>query len=174
MIQIAIVEDNISYRKSLLKIIQLAEDMNCLSSYPSGELFLKDLNNNSTGDIKVLLLDLNLPGENGLQLIPQIKSITPEIEIIILTQNSDYRIALEALHLDASGYLIKGAPIDKIREVIRCIARGETHIDAQLSKIVLQSLCGHDMIENNPLTTREIEILKLLSIGLAQKKSLRN
>ncbi len=170
MMKIAIVEDNTSYRKSLQKIIELADDMTCLATYPSGELFLKALNDTTVEKPDILLLDLNLPGEHGLKMLPQVKAAAPEVEVIILTQDSDFRTVLEALHLDASGYLIKGASVNKIREVIRAIAEGGTYIDAQLSRIVLHVLCGHDITEKNPLSPREIEILKLLAIGLAQKE----
>lgn len=170
MIKIAIVEDNTSYRKSLLKIIELADDMNCIDSFPSTEPFLKALNDSTIEQPDILLLDLNLPGEHGLKMLPQIKSTAPEIDVIILTQDSDFRTVLEALHLDAAGYLIKGASVNKIREVIRAIAEGGTYIDAQLSRLVLSVLCGHDIRDKNPLTPREVEILKLLALGLAQKE----
>lgn len=170
MIKLAIVEDNESFRKSLLKIIKLADDMTCLGSFPSTEPFLKALKESALEKPDVLLLDLNLPGEYGLKMLPLIKDTAPETDVIILTQDSDFRTVLEALHLDAAGYLIKGASVNKIREVIRAIAEGGTYIDAQLSRIVLNVLCGHNVAEKNPLSPREIQILKLLAQGFVQKE----
>jgi len=170
MIKIAIVEDNPSYRKSLLKIIELADDMTCIDSFPSTEPFLKALTDSTLETPNILMLDLNLPGEHGLKMLPIIKDTAPETDVIILTQDSDFRTVLEALHLDAAGYLIKGASVNRIREVIRSVAEGGTYIDAQLSRVVLSVLCGHDVTEKNPLSPREIQILKLLAQGLAQKE----
>ncbi len=170
MITLAIVEDNASYRKSLLKIIKLADDMTCLGSYPATEPYLKALNDSKIERPDILLLDLNLPGEYGLKMLPLLKETAPETDVIILTQDSDFRTVLEALHLDASGYLLKGASVTQIREVIRSIAEGGTYIDAQLSRVVLSVLCGHDVEENNPLSPRETQILKLLAQGFAQKE----
>ena len=170
IMKIAIVEDNTSYRKSLFKIIELTDDMTCLAAFPSAELLLSTLKDSTLEKPDILLLDLNLPGEHGLKMLPQIKAASPETDVIILTQDSDFRTVLEALHLDASGYLIKGASVNKIREVIRAIAEGGIYVDAQLSRIVLHVLRGHDITENNPLSPREIEILKLLALGLTQKE----
>ena len=170
MITLAIVEDNESYRKSLLKIIKLADDMTCLGSFPSTEPYLKALKASAIEEPDILLLDLNLPGEYGLKMLPLLKETAPETDVIVLTQDSDFRTALEALHLDASGYLIKGASVEEIREVIRNVAEGGTHIDAQLSRVVLSVLCGHDVADKNPLSPRETQILKLLAQGFAQKE----
>ena len=170
MITLAIVEDNASFRKSLLKIIKLADDMTCLGSFPSAEPYLKALKASMLERPDILLLDLNLPGEYGLKMLPLLKETSPETDVIILTQDSDFRTALEALHLDASGYLIKGASVEEIRKVIRAIAEGGTYIDAQLSRVVLSVLCGHDVADKNPLSPREIQILKLLAQGFAQKE----
>ena len=171
MIKIAIVEDNESYRKSLLKIIKLADDMTCLGSFPSTESYLKALKDSELETPDILLLDLNLPGEYGLKMLPLLKETAPETDVIVLTQDSDFRTALEALHLDAAGYLIKGASVNQIREVIRAIAEGGTYIDAQLSRVVLSVLCGHDVEDKNPLSTRETQILKLLAQGFTQKEA---
>ena len=141
--------------------------MTCLGSFPSTEAYLKALKGSALKKPDILLLDLNLPGEHGLKMLPLLKETAPETDVIVLTQDSDFRTALEAFHLDAAGYLIKGASIDKIREVIRAIAEGGTYIDAQLSRVVLSVLCGHDVEDKNPLSPREIQILKLLAQGFA-------
>lgn len=170
MITLAIVEDSPSYSKSLLDIIELAEGMTCLGNFQAAEPCVKALKEGALPSPNVLLLDLNLPGENGLKMLPLLKKQTPQTEIIILTQNSKYQTALEALHLGATGYLLKGASVQEIRQVIRDVAEGGTHIDPQLSRAVLNVLCGHNTPKQSPLSPREIEILELLAQGFCKKE----
>lgn len=170
MITLTIVEDNPSYQKTLLDIIDLAADMTCLGSFEATKPCLKALKNGTMETPDILLLDLNLPGENGLKMLPLLRKETPETDIIILTQNSKFQTALEALHLGASGYLLKGATVKKIRDVIREVAEGGNYIDSKLSRVVLATLCGSGKQQENPLSPRETEVLELLSLGLQKKE----
>ena len=169
-ITLTIVEDNPSYRKSLLDIIELATDMTCLGSFQATEPYLTVLKEGSMERPDILLLDLHLPGENGLKMLPLLKKEAPDTDVIILTQNSKFQTVLEALQLGATGYLLKGASVKKIRDVIRDVAEGGTYIDSKLSRIVLSVLCGQDKPKQNPLSPRETEILELLAQGFAKKE----
>ncbi|MGB0413155.1 MAG: response regulator [Coraliomargarita sp.] len=170
MINLAIVEDNASYSKSLLDIIELAEGMTCIGSFQAAETCLKALKEGTLPSPTVLLLDLNLPGEHGLKMLPLLKKQAQQTEIIILTQNSKFQTVLEALHLGATGYLVKGASVQEIRQVIRDVAKGGTYIDPQLSRAVLNVLCGQNTPKQSPLSPREIEILELLAQGFCKKE----
>jgi len=170
MIELAIVEDNLTYRKSLINIIELAKDMHCIGSYTAVEPCLKQLQSGEMAPPDIVLLDLNLSGENGIKMLPLLKKAAPDTDVIILTQNSNFRVVLEALHLGASGYLLKSASVKDIRNVIRDVAEGGTHIDSKLSRVVLAALCGKDTPTSNPLSDRETEILQLLSQGFVKKE----
>ncbi len=167
---LAIIEDNSSYRKSLLDIIELSKGMTCLGNFQSAEPCLKTLKEGTMQQPDILLLDLNLPGENGLTMLPLLKKEAPQTDVVILTQNSNSQTVLEALHLGARGYLIKGASVQKIREVIREVAEGGTYIDSKLSRVVLSVLCGQNEPKHNPLSPRETEILELLAQGFSRKE----
>ncbi len=170
IINIAVIEDNLTYRKSLLNIIDLADDMQCIGAFPAVEPCLKKLQSGEIEPPEIVLLDLNLSGENGIKMLPLLKSAAPESDVIILTQKSDFRVVLEALHLGASGYLLKSASVKDIRNVIRDVAEGGTHIDSKLSRAVLSTLCGKDSPDSNTLTARETEILQLLAQGFVKKE----
>ena len=170
-ITLTIVEDNPSYRKSLLDIIELAKGMTCLGSFQATEPCLKALKEGTMAKPDILLLDLNLPGEHGLKMLPLLKKEAPDTDVIILTQNSKFQTVLEALHLGATGYLLKGASVKEIRDVIREVAEGGTYIDSKLSRIVLSVLCGQNEPKKNPLSPRETEILELLAQGFTKKEA---
>ena len=170
-IKILIIEDNAQYTKSLQTMISVSEQMEFIASYDSGEAYLKSLSENSTEVVDIVLLDLNLPGKSGLQLIPIIRKEMPDSNILVLTQNSDYHTTIEAIRLGVAGYLLKDSPIASIREAITELHQGSSIIDPQLSRIVLQALSGNtDLDDENILTKREQKVLDLLAMGYVKKE----
>ncbi|MBD5781639.1 response regulator transcription factor [Pelagicoccus sp. NFK12] len=169
-ISIVVIEDNEAYSKTLLDTIELSEGMVCIGNYNTAESCLRELEKDKGQKPSILLLDLNLPGQNGLTMLPQLLMASPDTEVIILTQNDDYHLVLEAIRLGASGYLLKGGTIAGIRNTIREVAAGASVIDAQLSRIVLNSLSSGEKSEDNPLSPREMEVLALLAQGYAKKE----
>lgn len=169
VITLMIVEDNKAYRKTLVDMIELSTDMECIGQFSAAEPCFKALQEASVSP-DILLLDLNLPGQNGLTMLPLFKKAAPEIDVIIITQNNDYHTALQAIRLGASGYLLKGGSIASIRETIHDVYDGASYIDPQLSRIVLDALCHGDVRTENPLSPREVEVLELLAQGFAKKE----
>ena len=167
---IMIVEDNRTYRTSLLDIIELSKGLECIGDFNAAEPCLKKMQSGQTDRPDILLLDLNLPGENGMKMLPSFRQTAPETEVIILTQNDDFHTVLEALRLGANGYLLKGATVAEIRTTIREVAEGSTFIDPQLSRLVMNTLCRSGDPAENPLSTREMEVLELLAQGYAKKE----
>ena len=170
-IRILIIEDNQQYTISLKLLIQLSERMELVASYLSAEAYLEASNSSITAEVDIVLLDLQLPGKSGLQLVPVLSKEIPDSNILVLTQNDDYHTTLEAIRLGVSGYLLKDAPIASIREAIIDVYEGGSVIDPQLSRIVLKALSGDSNLdEENLLTHREQQVLELLSMGYVKKE----
>jgi DNA-binding NarL/FixJ family response regulator len=168
-ITLTVVEDNRTYRNSLLDIIELSSGMECTNAFGSAESCLRQWEAcDSITDI--LLLDLNLPGENGLKALPRFRQIAPQTEVIILTQNDNFHTVLEAMKLGANGYLIKGTTVAEIRNTIREVFEGGTVIDPQLSRLVMNALCRTKNPVENPLSSREVQVLELLAQGYSKKE----
>jgi len=145
--------------------------MELVASYPSAEAYLEASDSNRTAEVDIVLLDLHLPGKSGLQLVPVLSKEIPDSNILVLTQNDDYRTTLEAIRLGVSGYLLKDAPIASIREAIIEVHEGGCVIDPQLSRIVLKALSSDSNLdEENLLTPREQQVLGLLAMGYAKKE----
>jgi len=170
MITLAIVEDSRIYRNSLLDIIELTKDMECIGDFTAAAPCLKKLESAEMPPPDVLLLDLNLPGENGLKVLPYFRQIAPDTEVIILTQNDDFHTVLKALKIGANGYLLKGTTVTDIRTTIREVYEGATHIDHKLSRLVMNALCRNGDPDSNPLSKRETEVLELLAQGYSKKE----
>ncbi|MDF7823634.1 response regulator transcription factor [Pontiellaceae bacterium B12227] len=170
-IKILIIEDNKPYTKSLQRMIEMSEHMEHIVSFSSAESFADSLKSTSFNEVDVILLDLQLPGKNGFQLIPTLKKEIPDSNILVLTQNDDYRATLEAIRMGVSGYILKDSGIAALRSAIQDVHEGGCVIDAQLSKIVLKTLsAGGDALEDNVLSPREREVLELMAAGYVKKE----
>lgn len=168
-IHIAIIEDNRTFTGSLLRMIQFSDGLNCAASFDSAEECLDRFEDEAL-HADVILLDLHLPGRNGLTLVPFLQNKTPEADILVLTQDDNYLTTLEAIKLGVSGYILKDAAITDIRDAIFEVHAGACIIDAQLSRVVLQALSAPDFPLPNPLNAGEKEVLELLAMGYLKKE----
>ena len=171
LITFSIIEDNEIYRTSLIETLTLVEDIEHLSTFGNAEAGLKAFKADAAAQPDILLLDINLPGQNGITLLPELHAALPNTDIIVLTQNDDHRTALNAVSLGATGYLVKGESIVVIRNAMREVRRGATVIDSSLSRLVINALALPDTPDmENPLTPQEQKVLSLLSQGFAKKE----
>ena len=110
----------------------------------------------------VLVLDLNMPGESGLELIPRIRDTMPETQIVVLTMQRDPGFARQALSTGALGYVIKDAADGELVEAVRLAARGETYLNPQLGAKLATTPADS---RPGDLSERELEIVKLIALG---------
>jgi DNA-binding NarL/FixJ family response regulator len=170
-IRVLVIEDNTSYRQSLQDTIEAAPDMIMAASFARGEDALDALNaDECTIRPHVILLDLHLPGKDGLNFIPPFKHILPNAEIIVLTQDDNYLNTLEAIRLGVAGYLLKSVSINDIWNAIREVKQGGNVIDPRLSRLVLNVLTSSQTPVENPLSEREQQVLEQLAMGYVKKE----
>ena len=168
-IQIAVVEDNPAYARSIQEIIASSEGMECSGVYHSSEDCMQALQSNKPPRVDVILLDLKLPGKSGMSLIPFLRKSTPQTQILVLTSNDDYRTTLEAIQLGVVGYVLKDTPVAALRQAIFDVHEGGTVIDPQLSRLVLKAFQDKGTGDDNPLSKRERQVLELMAMGHAKK-----
>jgi len=110
----------------------------------------------------VLILDLNMPGESGLDLIPRLREQAPETAIVVLTMQRDPAFARQALTAGAIGYVIKDAADGELVTAVRLAVKGQSYLNPQMGVLIAtQSADGRP----GDLTEREVEILKLIAVG---------
>ena len=109
----------------------------------------------------VLVLDLNMPGEPGLQAIPKIKEASPDTRIVVLTMQDDPAFAREAMQAGVLGYVLKEAADDELVHAIRMAAGGRTYLQPELGA----RLASEPAAIGNELSERELEILRLIALG---------
>jgi DNA-binding NarL/FixJ family response regulator len=168
-ITVSIVEDQEALRGTLARMLNRAEGFRCVSHYPDAEAALKDLPNVKPD---VVLMDINLPGMNGVECARQLKQLLPGTQVMMLTVYEDTENIFNALAAGASGYMLKNTPRDELLAAIREIRRGGSPMTTQIARKVVQSFlrAPASTESTEALSPREQEVLDLLSHGLIYKE----
>lgn len=168
-IKVSIVEDNEQLRGTLARVIDRAEGFECLSHYASAEAALEGLPRDAP---QVVLMDINLPGINGVECVRQLKRQLPSVQVIMLTVYEDTENIFNALAAGAMGYMLKRTPRDELLEAIRDVLKGGSPMTAHIARKVVQSfqrpVPSATPTEN--LSQREQEVLDYLSQGFLYKE----
>ena len=170
---ISIVEDNDKLRATLAKVIDRAEGFHCVSHYGSAEEALQNL---PVVKPDVVLMDINLPGINGVECVRKLKVLLPKTQVMMLTVYEDTDNIFAALAAGASGYMLKRTPAKELLEAIHEVLRGgspmTTHIARKVVLSFQQSAAASAKTagELSELSEREQQVLDLLSQGLIYKE----
>jgi len=170
-IHIILVEDNPGYREVMELTLADTSGMQLDAVFGTAEAALQHLQD-SDRKPDIALLDINLPGISGTEVIPQIQELSPDTQIIMLTQSEKEVDVLRAIQSGATGYLLKSASIEEITQGIRTVADGGSSLDASVAKFIVEALhVLHPKEEMKiTLTERELQVLVLLSEGFLKKQ----
>ncbi len=161
-IHIAIVEDDNEIRQTLTLIVDGSSGFACKYAFPDGESALASL---PKLPVDVVLMDIDLPGKSGIEVTRQLKRLCPELDIIMLTVQSDDDSIFQSLCVGASGYLLKDTNPADLLVHIREVYNGGSPMSSQVARRIINSF----RIIDNPLSERETEVLKMLSKGMNYK-----
>jgi DNA-binding NarL/FixJ family response regulator len=165
MIGILIYEDNDSLRDSLANLLTLSKDLLLLGAFPSAE----DIANHVVQfRPEVILMDIEMPGINGIQAVQQVRAIDQKVQIIMLTVFDDNRHVLDAICAGASGYLLKKHLSDHLTEAIRQVMDGEPPMSRGIARMIIAGMQQSNAAptpNDYKLSAREKEILSHLSKG---------
>ena len=168
-INVSIVEDSEQVRNTLARVINRAAGFHCLSQYANAEAALEGLPNDKPD---VVLMDINLPGMNGVECVRKLKQVLPETLVMMLTAYEDTENIFNALAAGASGYLLKRTPSAELLDAIREVQQGGSPMTTHIARKVVQSFqkasASNSATEN--LSTREQEVLDCLSQGFLYKE----
>ena len=168
-ISIAIVEDLDEVRDGLKNFISLSTDFRIVGAYKTGEEACAKLPD-AAADI--VIMDINLPGMNGIECIRQVKDKSPSTQFMMFTVYENDEKVFEALKAGASGYLLKNTGLLQIVESVKELYEGGSPMSANIAR-KLVNLFHQSPKEASPvdvLSNRENEILQLLSKGLLYKE----
>jgi DNA-binding NarL/FixJ family response regulator len=168
-ITISLVEDNHQLRGTLARLLDTAEGFRCVSQYANAEDALVGLPKDKPD---VVLMDINLPGMNGVECVRKLKQIAPEIAAVMLTAYEDTENIFNALAAGATGYLLKRAPRAELLDAIREVRRGGSPMTTHIARKVVQSFQRESVATQSgeALSAREQEVLDHLSQGFLYKE----
>lgn len=121
----------------------------------------------------LVLLDIAMPGVNGLELMPELMRALPQVKVIILSMHRDKQYVRKALSLGAQGYLLKDAAPSELGVAIDAVMRGENYMSPVVSQSALTDYVQHlrSEVKSEPtLTPRQTEILRLIAMGMSSKE----
>lgn len=164
-----ITDDHSMIREGLKNLLELDGDIQVIGEAVDGEDCIEKLKS-ITPD--VLLLDINMPKKNGLEVLQNLKSCRSKIKILILTVHNEIEYLMKAVDIGVNGYILKDSESAELKKAINTIAEGNNYIQPNLIPAL-----NSKMIEKNKdegkidlLTRRELEVLKLLAVGMYNKE----
>jgi DNA-binding NarL/FixJ family response regulator len=168
-IKVAIVDDDEGIRASLAALIRRAPSLRMVGDYPDSETALKEIPRHPPD---VVLMDINLPGMNGVECVRQLKTVLPDVQVLMLTVYEDSDSLFNSLKAGASGYLLKRTASSKLLEAIRDVHAGGSPMTPPLARRLVQFF-SHPNRNESPvsrLTPGEREFLDQLANGYAYKE----
>jgi DNA-binding NarL/FixJ family response regulator len=170
---VLVVDDHEVVRRGLRAFLEGESDLEVVGESSDGGSALEALAQLDAGGRRpeVVLMDLKMEPEDGVEATRRIRERYDEIEVVALTSFGDEEYVHDALAAGASGYILKDADADEVASAIRAAHRGELQLDAAVSRQLLRSLPDRpprDLV--SVLTAREREILRLVAAGMANKE----
>ena len=166
MINVAIVEDNNTIREGLAALINGTEGYKCIGAFGDAESFLSKIN---SLQINVVLMDIGLPGMNGIDGAKSAIIKNPDLSILMLTIYEESEFVFDALCAGACGYLVKKTPPARLLEAIKDANDGGSPMSSRIARQVITAFKEGKNIaattQNYDLSDREISVLNLLSDG---------
>ncbi len=168
-IKVAIVEDNRGTRESLTELIGRASTLRCVGAHSNGEEALRAI---AAEQPDVVLMDINLPGMNGIECVGRLKESLPKTQVLMLTTYEEADLIFDSLRNGASGYLLKNIPASELVQAVEQVHSGGAPMSMQIARKVVNHFqqIKQPTSEVEELTKREHEILSLLAKGYLYKE----
>ena len=168
-VKIMIADDHSMVREGLRSLLELDGDIQVIEEAVDGEDCLEKL---KTCKPDVLLLDINMPKKNGLEVLQCINKSNLKVKVLVLTVHNEVEYLIKAVDIGVDGYILKDSESAELKKAIFAITKGENYIQPDLipalnSKIIEKN-SDKDKIDS--LTKREFEVLKLLAVGMYNKE----
>lgn len=163
-INVCIIEDHADFRNTLRTAIDRTPTLSCFSAFSNAEDAFEHLSQSSSPDI--IVLDLGLPGIDGIEAIPRLKELAPEAKVLILTVFENKTRVFQALGAGASGYLMKASGIKSIIQGIEDAHNGIAPLSADIAQMVFATFSAFKPQTNEAeISEREVEVLRKLADG---------
>jgi DNA-binding NarL/FixJ family response regulator len=166
--KVIICDDQAIVRDGLELLLKLEQDIDVIGLARDGDEAL-DLVAHSAPDL--VLMDLKMPGMNGVEATRRIRALYPVVKVLVLTTFDDDEWVFDAVRAGASGYLLKDTPREKVIEAIRGTMMGKSYVDPMVAGKLMDQVASKQeqpsALITAQLTARELDVLHLLAQGLS-------
>ena len=163
MIGIVVVDDHAVVRSGLRLLLEAEEDLTVLAEAGNAREAVFEVRAHTPD---VILLDLVMPGESGIDAVPKLLHEAPDAKILVLSMQDDPQYVREAFAAGAKGYVLKEAADAEVVDAIRQVAAGGSYVHPTLgARMVAADAAARAAAEADPLSDREREVLRLLALG---------
>ena len=168
-IKVVIVEDQAWLRENLIREINSDPQLNCVNAYRTGEAALRGIPSDQPD---VVLMDINLPGIDGVECVRQLKLLLPELRCLMLTVYEESEKIFNSLLAGAGGYLLKRTSTEELLEAIRQVHGSGSPMSSSIARKVVAHFneMGRKKAETSKLSPREQQVLELLAKGSSYKE----
>ncbi len=168
MIKIIIADDHAIVREGLKQIISENSRMIVTAEASNGR---EVLNKIRSGDFDVLVLDITMPGRDGIETLKQLKVEEPKLPILVLSMHSEQQYALRVIKAGAAGYLTKESAPEELIGAIQRVSSGRKYISMALAEILAVDLeAGSEKAPHETLSDREYQVMRMISKGITIKE----
>ena len=168
-VNIMITDDHSMIREGLISLLELDGGIDVIAEAVDGEDCLEKLEHIKPD---VLLLDINMPKMNGLEVLKNLKARKSKIKVLVLTVHNEVEYLLKAVDIGVNGYLLKDSESAELKKAINTVVNGENYIQPSLIPVLNAKMIDRDkdIVKIESLTKRELEVLKNLSYGMYNKE----
>jgi two-component system, NarL family, response regulator LiaR len=160
-ITVLIVDDHPIVRQGLRQLLEVQDDLEVVAEAEDGQSAIE-----SIADMlpDVVLMDLVMPGINGVDATRKIREISPHTQVVVLTSHHEDALVFPAIKAGALSYLLKSSLPEEVIDAVRAAARHEARLHPRIAKRLMQEVSG-DAPSLDSLTPRELEVLQLIAQG---------
>ncbi len=163
MLKVLIADDHAVVRRGLKQILEETSDIAVRGEATNGREVLEQL---SVQSWDVLVLDITMPGRSGLDILREVKQLTPKLPVLVLSMHAEEQFASRVLKAGAAGYLPKESAPEELVKAIRKVHSGGKYVSAsQAEKLLYMFEPGGDQMPHETLSNREYEVLRLIASG---------
>ena len=161
--KILVADDHSVVRKGIIQVVEDISNDADIDEAVNGFEVLEKLNDN---DYQLVILDISMPGKNGLDVLKDIKIIKPKLNVLILSTFPEEMFALRSFKAGASGYLSKNSAADELESAIKTIIKGGKYVSGDMAQKLVTILDGTSQKQpHEQLTDREFEVFRLFASG---------
>lgn len=168
-IKVMLADDHVLMREGIRQLLEFDGSIDVIAEANDGEECLEKLN---TVKPQVLLLDINMPKKNGIEVLEDIKKKNIDVKVLILTVHNEIEYLLKAVDIGVDGYILKDSESTELKKAINSVINGESYIQPKLIPSLNKKLLTRDVDKDkiDSLTSRELEVLIQVANGMFNKE----